>query len=50
LNNIVTLKSELELRSDSSSLKLVPFVSLESMDAVSYSPSVVTMARLRSDL
>ena len=38
MNNIVTLKSGSEV---TQSLKLVSF---ESMDAVSYSPSIVTMA------
>ena len=38
LNNIVTLKSGLEV---TRSLKLVPF---ESLGAVFYSPSIVTMA------
>jgi len=41
LNNIVTLKSGLELRGHSRSFKLVPF---ESLGAVSYSPSIATMA------
>jgi len=39
LNNIVTLKSGLEVTSRS--LKLVP---LKRLGAVSYSPSIVTMA------
>jgi len=41
LNNIVTLKSGLELIQGHSNFKLVPF---ESLGAVSYSPSIVTMA------
>jgi len=40
LNNLVTLKSGL-LRGHTRSLKLVPF---ESLGAVAYSPSIVTMA------
>ena len=40
MNNIVTLKSGLEV---TQSFKLVPF---ESLDAVSYSPYIVTMAVL----
>jgi len=41
LKNIVTLKSGSEVRGHSSSFKLVPF---KSFGAVSYSPSIVTMA------
>jgi len=41
LNNIVTLKSGLDVSGHSMSLKVVP---LESLGAVSYSPSIVTVA------
>ena len=40
-NNIVTLKSGLDVSGHSMSLKVVP---LESLGAVSYSPSIVTVA------
>ena len=41
LNNIVTLKSGLEVTPDHSKFKLAPF---ENSGAVSYLPSIVTMA------
>jgi len=41
LNNIVIRDLEIWLRGHSRSLKVVP---LESLNAVSYSPSIVTMA------
>jgi len=41
LNNIVTLKSGIWIRGHSGSFKLEPF---DRLGAVSYSPSIVTMA------